>query len=85
LTEYVRVREPKSDLFVRLAERGFDDRFVAVEATARERELAGVMFEASRAACNEKTGLIGFVGCDDDGDGGRAQARIGLNLALETR
>jgi hypothetical protein len=85
LTEYVRVREPKSDLFVRLAERGFNDRFIAIEAASRERELAGVMFETSRAARDEKTGLIRFVGCDDDGDGGRAQARIGLNLALETR
>jgi hypothetical protein len=40
LSEYVRVAELEPDLFVSLAEGGFDDRLVGIEAAARKRELA---------------------------------------------
>lgn len=44
-----------------------------------------MMFEARRAACEEKTGLAVFVGGDDEGNGGGPQAGIRLQLALEAR
>jgi len=85
LPEYVCGRQLESDLFVGFAKRGLYDGFAAVESAAGKRELARVMSEAGRAPCDEETGFVVLVGCDDEGDGGGAQRRIRLILALETR
>ncbi len=85
LPEHVRRREPQPDLLKGFTQRGFDDRFIAVEAATRKRELAPVVSEAGRTTCDEKTGLVVLIGRDDEGDGGRAQVGIRLKLALETR
>lgn len=72
LAEYVCWSQPEPDLFVGFADRGLDDRFVPVESAARKRELAGVVSESRRAARDEETGLVVFVCCNDQSDGGRA-------------
>lgn len=85
MPEYILVCEPKPDFLVRLAQRGFDDRFAAIETTTRKSELARMVLQSGRAARNEETGVAVIVGGDDDCDGGWTQRGIRLNSSLEAR
>ncbi len=73
------------DLFMRFAKSGFDDRFVAIESTPGQGELAGVISKARRAACEKETGFALLVGRDDQGDGGGPQIGSRHCLVFETR
>lgn len=46
MPEYILVCEPKPDFLVRLAQRGFDDRFAGIETTARKSELARMVLQS---------------------------------------
>jgi len=85
LSQHIRWREAEPDLFVGFTQRRFDDRLVAVEAATGECELAGVVSQMRTSAGDQETSLIRLIRGDYDGDGGRTEFGIRLNLAFETR